>query len=420
MPGVTGSFVLIGFIFIGFGLFWARQLVYRMRPASDEITRLVMSIAAAVCIAVGIGGGLLHSLHMLSVVGLVITVGVALMLVTRYRAIERRALLRCISVALQKGIGLNEATRAFARERSDELGVRAAKLAQSLEAGMMLPDALHHSGTRLPVDALLAVRVGYETGTLDESLRRISRVDADLDMLVRSIYEKLLYLTWIFATVGIIVILLMLKIVPVFEPMFSDFGVRLPEATSLLIAGSAWFNEYWFLVAPFIFGAAFAVLLGSLYYVDLLPRGAPVVNRLTRRWDAALVLRTLALAVARGWPLHKTVWLLARVYPSRPVRKRLARAGTHINNGVEWSESLRRAGLLRRTDEALLSAALRVGNVEWALEEIADSSVRRIMYRLRVIVNVLFPLTVLFAGVVIGFVVISLFLPLITLIEEMV
>lgn len=381
--------------------------------------KLILSIAACVCIVVGISGVVLHGLYVVSPIGLLVVAGVALMLVTRYRALERRSLLRCLSIAAQKGVPLNEAARAFADERSDELGLRAMRLAECLEAGMPLPQALTHSGTRLPVDALLAVRVGYETGTLSESLRRVARIDSDLEILIRSVTEKTLYLTWIWLVMIGAGTFLMLKIVPVYEKMFVEFGLKLPPMTQLLISISRLVESYWFVASPVVVGLVGASCIGALYYVDWLPRGAPVINRLTRRWDSALVLRVLALAVRYGWPMNKTIWLLARLYPTAPVRGRLVSMGRRIDNGENWCDSLRNVGLLRHADWAVLQSATRVGNLEWALDEMSDSSIRRLVYRLQLAINFVFPATLFVFGLSVGFFVVSLFMPLVSLIQGM-
>lgn len=418
MQNIAGPIILGGLVVLGFALFWSRHMAYRHRPAmSDDALRLILSIAAWVCVITGFGGIILHGLTILSPIGLVVAAGVAIMLVTRYRAIERRSMLRCLSLAAQKGIPLDAAVRAFGNERTDELGLRAMRLAESLAAGCSLPDSLARSGTRLPIDALLAVRVGIETGTLSESLRRISRVDADVDLLIRSVYEKLLYLLWVWIVLMAILTFILLRIVPVFEKMFQEFGMQLPIWTQMLIQLSEWFIGYWFVATPLFLVLLFAASAGALYYVDLLPRHAPVVHRFTRGWDAALVMRVMALAVHRSWPLNKTVWLLSRIYPSSAVRRRLASAGSRIDNGENWCDSLRLVGLLRKPEWAVLQSATRVGNLEWALDEMADSSVRRLAHRLRLATNILFPITLLLFGLLVGFVVLSLFMPLVALIQ---
>src|SRR5205814_5216910 len=96
---------------------------------------------------------------------------------------------------------------------------------------------------------------------------------------------------------------------------------------------------------------------------------------------------------------------------------RLVAAADKVAAGMDWLETLRDARLISRTDAALLSAAARVGNLDWALEEIAESAMRRQVYWLQSALQVLFPMTLLALGGVVCFFVVGLFLPLISLIQ---
>lgn len=123
------------------------------------------------------------------------------------------------------------------------------------------------------------------------------------------------------------------------------------------------------------------------------------------------------MAVRFGWPMNKTIWLLARTYPTAPIRGRLSAVGRSIDNGRNWCDALKDVGLLRSADLAVLRASMRVGNLEWALDEMSDSSIRRLVYRLRLAISFIFPTTLFVIGLGIGFVVISLFMPLVSLIQ---
>lgn len=414
MANAAGPFVLVGLILLGIAVLWARQLAYRNRQAHhQDAVRLVLSIGGNLLILVGILG---VATHVFLVVAPLLMVIVVLMLVMRFRSMERRMLLQCISVAAKKGIPLNQAVRGFANERTDELGYRAVVLAEALEAGMNLPDALQYSKTRLPTDALLAMRLGYETGTLGPAVARIAKADDNLDQIARSIFEKYLYLGAMALVMSGLFAFWMLKIVPVFERMFREFSLSLPYITQLNINFANYFADYYFVFVPL--EVLLAVLLGvaGLHYIGFLPRGLPGISWLTLRFDSALVMRSLAIAVHFQWPLNKTVWLLARIYPMRSMRGRLVATGQQIDNGTDWCDSLFRAGIIRRADWAVLKAAQRVGNVEWALDEMADSSIRRLIYRSRLFVNIAFPIILLLLGVAVACFAIGFFMPLVNLI----
>ena len=82
----------------------------------------------------------------------VIVLAIIAMAVARYRVLERRALLWGFAIAASKGIPLEQVARAFADERADEIGVRASRLADLLESGVPLTEALASSRTWLPMN----------------------------------------------------------------------------------------------------------------------------------------------------------------------------------------------------------------------------------------------------------------------------
>jgi type II secretory pathway component PulF len=212
---------------------------------------------------------------------------------------------------------------------------------------------------------------------------------------------------------------MMIKIVPVFQKMFEEFGLKLPAMTALVINASKWFIQIgWIPVVPLI-AVLFPVLLFAqvLYFVGWLPRDLPLLWRLTKRYDGALVMRGLALAIRRGMPMPEAMRMIAQSYPLLIVSMQLEGAANEVAAGAEWTDSLRRTGLITQSDAAVLTAAQRVGNLDWALEEMAASALRRQVHRVQVILQILFPVAILTVGVFVFVFVCGLFLPLITLIQ---
>jgi len=211
---------------------------------------------------------------------------------------------------------------------------------------------------------------------------------------------------------------IMLKIIPVFCRIFQDFDLELPRVTQALIAVSHVVVMYWpVFLLPILLILVFGV--GLFGYAVYPPTRLPLFNALHWRADCALVLRWLAIAVRRQRPMAEMVRLLAGYFPLAGLRRRLERAASRIDDGQEWSESLRQVGLIRRSEAALFQAAERAGNLAWALEEMADSGVRRATYRLRAWLNVLFPATVLVFGGGVFFIALGLMMPLFSLIQSL-
>ncbi|MCA9121831.1 MAG: type II secretion system F family protein [Planctomycetaceae bacterium] len=415
---IFGSIHLFVLIWIGVAVLWSLRLAYRRRgAAADDSIRLILTIAGWVLILAGILGTAIQGFIFAGPLSWIVILAIIMMAVGRYRGAENRTLLWCLAAAAERGIPLEQAARAYSMERSDELGIRAARLASLLEGGTPLSLALADARVRLPLDALVAVRVGIETGDLGQALSTVGKHDDDADTLLRSIFEKVFYLGVVANVLLIILTFIMLKIVPVYAKMFEEFELDLPAMTQLLVYLADRFINYWFFLFPLIMWLPMFLVVGMLHYIGWLPRNLPLINWFALRLDGGLVLRCLALSVKQQRPLTEMIWLLARLYPKSSVRKRLLRAGHDLNNGQHWCTALRQAKLIRSSDLAILTAAERSGNLEWALEEMADSSIRRLAYRLRLALNVLFPAVLFVFGLFIAFVVISLFMPLVSLIQ---
>jgi general secretion pathway protein F len=145
----------------------------------------------------------------------------------------------------------------------------------------------------------------------------------------------------------------------------------------------------------------------------------PYVDRLFLRRHSIMVLRCLAMIVEGGRSIDLGFQILARWYPATWVRERLAGVYLAVNQGHDWLGSLRAFGLIGGTDAALLDSARRAGNLSWALRELAEGSARRLEYRLQVFGQILFTLTLLVIGTLVGFLAVAYFSPLVMLIQRL-
>ena len=345
------------------------------------------------------------------------TLVIALMIASRYRETERRTLLWSLGIAAEKGIPLPAAARAFADERSDGIGRRARYLAEGLEQGMSLDVALAASGTTLPADALVAVRTGCETGRLGAALKSASRAAALVETSARGAASQFVYLAVFMCFALGVFVYIQYKIVPELIKIFDGFNLRLP-AVSVFV-----FNWAYRLTAPLVL-CGVPLLLVMLFfavgrYVGLIRWDPPVLRRLTRRLDEAVVLRSLGQAVEQRQSLPAAVASLAKLYPKGYIRTQLRRAQEMMRGGANWCDSLQAAGLLGSVESLVLKSAERVDNLAWALNEMADRQVRRFTVRLTALHAIGFPLALLAIASVVFVVALAVFMPLVELIGNL-
>ncbi len=316
----------------------------------------------------------------------------------RYRAAERRSLLWTLMLAAERGIPLDTAARAFAEERRDATGQRVRDLAEYLEAGLPLALALKRSQLHFPQAVLLSAELGQQTGSLGSALRKALGRGGDAESVFRSAIERVFYLACLVFIGLCILTFMMVKIVPAFFKILHEFSVAPPAALSALVAVFRALIDFWPVIL-LLAALGLVILVRSLAHQTVYsPRYLPGMITSWQRADRSVILQWLAHAVRQGRPLPEMMRLVSGYITRAGLRRRLQRAAKLIDQGAEWTGCLQKCGLIGKPEAAVFRAAERTGNLAWALEEMAESNVRRSVYRIQAWINVAFPASLLVLG----------------------
>jgi type II secretory pathway component PulF len=316
-------------------------------------------------------------------------------------------------------MALAPAVVAFADQYRGSAYRRLMTLAAQLNAGTALPEALGRARKIASRDAVLLAWIGQETGTLPKALR-ISAVSRSTHLPIwTAIAARLSYVLALLLAMQTVSGFILYFIIPKFESIFRDFGLSLPHVTLMTIHASHWIMRYsplTLLIPPI---EIILLIFLPLSFLSWGNYSVPVFDRLLGRRHTALVFRALALTVEGGKPIALGLSTLARHYPTPWVRRRLIAASSDVAQGADWIESLWGRRVIRSTDAEVLSAAAAVGNLAWALSELAETIERRLATRFQGAVQSLFPLAVLGLGMVVFILAVAYFLPLVQLITHL-
>ena len=396
-------------------LLW-RLLDYLEDKCARRSWGRVSFLAARIVLALGVllvavcGLGLVLGPVALIVIGFVIR---------EVRQARRRMLLEMLAVAAERSLPLSGAVQAFAGEGFGFPARKARRLSALLTEGRSLSDALDGVRGLFPPEARMQIRLGEELAALAPALREAMGPPSWEELIWRQLAGKVLYLAAVLLFIWSVVLFIFLKILPAFQKIFADFDAKLPNPAQWMYQCMAFASN-----GPLLFPLWLAIPALGIFtlarVLGLVRWNLPGMNRVMRGRYAGTILDALALSTRCERPLPQTIELLAQRYPRRWVRRRLTRVAGDIRSGRAWCESLHAHGLITRAEAAVLQAAQRVGNLSWALREMAAGSRRRLGYRVQAWMQVAFPLAIGLIGFAVLLIVVGLYSPLLQLLRAVV
>ena len=408
----------IALLLLGFVLLWSARLIYGVRSGdSEDVVKRVLltsgwllAVGGLVFLLIGVSSFLAPILVLIAV--LLTCPGVLL-----YVDAERRMLLETLALAANRGVSLGEAARAFVQERPISSGPRAAHLAELLEAGASLPNALMISKHSLSNELLLAARLGEQLGDMAPALNLAVRHHREQSAVVRELLMRSFYFAVVVSACVAVQGISFLRTGPTMLRLFDDFGMELPTWIErfLGVASSPMVAVGMLLASGVLFGLLLLLYLSC--FVSQFRYEFPLLDRFWRVYDRILVMRALALAIRGDRAVGAILEMLASQYPKRKMSRCLQRAAGRVLGGADLFEALRRERVISSADQAVLYAASKVGNLAWALEERAASQSMRLESFLRFGFYIFFPLLLLVVGVSVMMFALATIIPLIQLIS---
>jgi type II secretory pathway component PulF len=337
-----------------------------------------------------------------------------------WRATTRQeTLLQILAIAAEGEMPLAPAVAAFADQYRGIAHRRMMALAARLNWGTPLAEALEIARGLVTRDAILLAWVGEAAGLLPKALRIAATSRSSQLPIWTNIASRLSYLLILILSMQGICGFVLYYIVPRLEAISRDFNLGLPRITILVIQASQFLARYG---APALLVPLVEVALLIFLPFSFLGWGSysvPLFDRLLGRRHTALVLRSLSIMVEAGKPVSVALQILAGHYPAFWVRRRIAHAETDVRHGIEWIQALWRQRLIGSADADVLASAESVGNLPWALSELAATLERRMAIRFQVAIQTLFPLVILMLGMVVFILVTAYFLPLVDIIKSL-
>ncbi|MGQ9656942.1 MAG: type II secretion system F family protein [Fimbriimonadales bacterium] len=269
------------------------------------------------------------------------------------------------------------------------------------------------------------IRAGEVGGVLEESLQRIAGfLEKDVE-LRRKIRSALTYpVIVLLAAIGI-VIFLVSWLVPQFADLFKELGIKeMPAPTQFLIDLSALFTQRWYVVVI----AVIAILVAYKLFVstrvgrrvaDRVKLRVPVFGPLHHKIVMARFSRTMGTLLASGVPILQAMETVAGVVGNSVVSDAVIESRARIREGEKIADPLQRSKMFPPMVVHMVSVGEESGSLDHMLNKIADFYENEVEMTIASLTAAIEPVMIVLLGFIVGFIVISMFLPMIEVISNL-
>ncbi|GAB5444120.1 MAG: hypothetical protein Fues2KO_44690 [Fuerstiella sp.] len=295
---------------------------------------------------------------------------------------------------------------------------------EDVEAGNTLSEAMAKQPKCFDNLYVNMVKAGEAGGALEVILQRLAEFKEKAQSLKRKITGAMIYPAAVISVAVGIVSFIMMFIIPKFKKIFEDFGTDLPAMTEMLIGFSDWMLSYWYMlfVGPIAFYLFVKIVRKNktgAFVVDWLSLRIPLVGKILHLGIIARVTRTLGTLIASGVPILEGLLIARDTSGNHVFERAFDNIYTAIREGETIAVPLKEARIVDDMVVNMVDVGEETGALDDMLYRVADVYDEEVEVKVESLVSLLEPIMVVVLGLIVGFIVIALFLPLIKLLNDL-
>jgi len=333
---------------------------------------------------------------------------------------------RQFSVMIDAGLPLVQCLEILASQQENKTFQKVLTATRGqVEGGATLSAAMRSSPKVFDALYVNMVEAGETGGILDTILQRLAAYIEKNVKLQRAVKSALVYPTGVLTVAAGVIILLLWKVVPIFATLFAGLGVDLPLPTKIVIALSNFVGSiFGLLILVAIIGAIVGL---KVWYgtpqgrmvLDTIVLRLPVMGILMRKIAVARFTRTLGTLISSGVPILEGLDITAKTAGNAVVEKALQKVRRSLEEGKSLTEPLKESEVFPGMVTQMIAVGEQTGAMDAMLQKIADFYEEEVDAAVKDLLTALEPIMIVFLGLVVGGVVISMYLPLFTLIGKL-
>jgi type IV pilus assembly protein PilC len=298
-------------------------------------------------------------------------------------------------------------------------------VADEVEGGGTLSDAMSKYPKAFDKLYVNMINAGELGGVLDIILSRLADFMEKAAKLKKKVIGAMIYPAVVISIAVAIVSLIMIFVIPKFIQIFKDFKVDLPQITVILINISLWFTPPTNGWAYVLFSPVITMLLikllrmseGGKYAVDLVKLKIPILGGIISKTSIARFTRTLGTLISAGVPILDALTITKETCGNEVYSRALVKVHDAIREGENMADPLRATKVCDALVVNMVDVGEETGDLDKMLMKIADNYDSDVDVLVGSLISILEPVMVVVLGLIVGFIVIALFSPMIALIS---
>jgi type IV pilus assembly protein PilC len=332
---------------------------------------------------------------------------------------------RQFSVMIDAGLPLVQCLEILAANQENQsfqktlTGVRT-----TVEGGSTLANAMRQYPKIFDDLTTNMIEAGETGGILDIILQRLATYVEKAVKLKAAVKSALIYPVSVVSLAFLIVGALLKWVVPIFANLFAGLNVALPLPTRVVIGLSAFIGQFWWFFILGIGGLIFGLRQmrknpQAAYYMDYALLQMPILGILLRKIAVARFTRTLGTLITSGVPILEGLAITARTSGNKVLEEALMKVRKAIEEGRTIVDPLRESGVFPNMVTQMIGVGEATGAMDSMLQKIADFYEDEVDAATKDMLALLEPVIIGLLGIMIGGIVISLYMPLFSMIAKL-
>lgn len=294
---------------------------------------------------------------------------------------------------------------------------------EEVEGGATLSDSMAKFPKAFDKLYVNMIAAGEAGGVLDLILNRLADFMEKAAKLKKKVIGAMIYPSVVISIAVGVVSMIMIVVIPKFEKIFLDFKTELPGVTKSLLAVSRWFaNDYgwaYILLAPVVIALIVRLIKmseGGRYFVDAAKLKIPILGNIIGKSAIARFTRTLGTLISAGVPILDAINITRETSGNEVYAKALGKVHDAIREGESMADPLRATKVCDAIVVNMVDVGEETGDLDKMLIKVADNYDNDVDVLVGSLVSILEPVMVVILGLIVGYIVIALFAPMIALI----